>query len=292
MPYILVNPLPPPRRNPYHPDLRAFTTSSRAIVRFFHSHGWRARHVYAAFPPSTSSAAPSLTSTRSSCPCSVRSTGSIGSNDYISASSLSSHFPGPEPEHEHEHEQPPCCLTSSDSSLLSCGPVLELHCYLIPLNPAIFHGPQATALQVRYLRWYAHPHICFDSDGGGGVDLRLPNQEALALQRERDEEFWRGERKAERRRRRRERGEGWDDVRVSRGEGAEGNGDGSVVLGSLVRFGERGGDEEMQLVSADQDGEIDEELGGQWEMFERALLASEGLEWAEDGETLRKTRDV
>lgn len=124
------------------------------------------------------------------------------------------------------------------------------------------------------------------------MDLRLPNREALALQRKRDEEFWRGERKAERRRRRRERGEAWADVHVSRGEGAEGNGDGSVVLGSLVRFGERGGDEEMQLVSAGQGKEIDEELGKQWEMYERALLASEGLEWAEDGETLRKTRDV
>jgi hypothetical protein len=43
---------------------------------------------------------------------------------------------------------------------------------------------------------------------------------------------------------------------------------------------------------AEQDDEIDEELGEQWGVNERALLASEGLEWTEDGKALRKTSDA
>lgn len=160
MPYILVHPLPPPRRNPYVPESPTFTTSSRAIAHFFHSHGWRARHVHSAYFPTNSSAPPSLTSSRSSSASTARSNGSIGSNDYISASSVSSHHCAPEP------EPTPCCLNSAGSSILSCDPLIELHCYLIPLNPTIFNGPSATAMQVRYLRWYAHPHINFDNSNG------------------------------------------------------------------------------------------------------------------------------
>lgn len=184
MPYVLVHPFLPPRCNPYHPDLPTFTTSSRDIVHFFHSHGWCARHVYTVSPPSNSPAPPSLTSSRLSSPCSARSTGSIGSNDYICASSLASHFLSPKLEPDHEHEQHSRCLTSTATSLLSRGPLIELHCYLILLNPTIFHGSRATAVQIQYLRWYAHLLTCFHLYEGEAVDLPLPNWEALALQRE------------------------------------------------------------------------------------------------------------
>ncbi|KAF3045710.1 hypothetical protein E8E11_003374 [Didymella keratinophila] len=318
MPYILVHSLPPPRRNPYAPELPTFTTSSRAIAHFFHSHGWRARHVYAAYPPITSSAPPSLTSSRSSSTCSTRSNGSIGSNDYISASSLSSKLLGPELEQENEPTE--CCLTSTGSSLLSCGPIVELHSYLIPLNPAMFHGPPATAMQVRYLRWYAHPHIDFDASDGT-VDLHLPNLEALALQKEDDDDFWRGERKSERRRRRKDEAlreaesamrprvaekkgtllirlrdvENAVDELSTRDRGLRqdpGWASSRSAQKPVVMQEEEDDGECPQLVSTDGDEEIDEELGEQWETNERALLASEGLEWAEDGKTLRKTSDV
>jgi hypothetical protein len=281
MPYILIHPLPPPRRNPYAPELPTFTTSSRSIAHFFHSHGWRAHHVYADLFPSISAfnTPPSLTSSRSSSTCSIRSNCSIGSNDYISASSLSSHHYAP------EHELTKCCLNSTGSSILSCGPVVELHSYLIPLNPAIFHGPPATAMQVRYFRWYAHPHVNFDAPGGG-VDLHLPNLSALAQQKETDEDFWRGERRAERRRRRKERearDKVWDEFHKMVAQGgkveAELQTNGNIVPGSVVMSEKREEvDKYLQLISADQDEDIDEELGKQWWTYERALLASEGLE--------------
>lgn len=320
MPYILVHPLPPPRRNPYAPELPTFTTSSRAIAHFFHSHGWRTRHVCTAHPPSTS-ASPSLTTSRSSSTCSVRSNGTVRSNGYISASSLSSKLLGLPQEQKQERKPTACCLTSTSTSLLSCGPIVELHSYLIPLSPAIFHGPPATALQVRYLRWYAYPHIDLNN-ADGEIDLKLPNLEALALQKEGEEDFWRRERKAERHRRRKEREalrEPESAVRpgvaekkgtlIIRLRGVESSMDGlsarvrglkqdagwaswrSAQKPGVTREGED--DEECPpLISTDGDEEIDEELGEQWETYERAVLASEGLEWAEDGKTLRKTNGM
>jgi hypothetical protein len=195
MPYILVHPLPPPKRNPYKPDLPTFTTSSRAIAHFFHSHGWRARHVYADMYAPSPSLPPSLPSQRSSCPYSLRNS-TISRNGYISGTTLLSHDTPPA---EKESE---CCRASPHSSIVACGPVVELHCYQLPLNSAIFHGPPATALQKRYLRWYAHPQSFDNADGD--VDLRLPHFAALALQKDRDADFWRLERKAQRVRMRKE----------------------------------------------------------------------------------------
>lgn len=198
----------------------------------------------------------------------------------------------------------------------------------------MFHGPTATQRQINYLRYYAHPHISFE-DSIGDVDLHLPNLEAVAVQKEADESFWRQERKARRIRLRKERearreaeheaeaetwvaseeyvihardikNKGWF-VRTQRGVvTAEERmrlksvskltnmlSGGRREKTVMVAEEEEDDDEECpQLVSADQDEEIDEELGEQWEVYERALLASEGLEWAGGGKTLRKRRDA
>lgn len=75
-------------------------------------------------------------------------------------------------------------------------------------------------------------------------------------------------------------------------EDADMNLDGKVSLGSLVVFGERGDGIEMQLVIVGRHEDIDEELGEQWEMYERVLLERGGSECAEDEKTLRRSRDV
>lgn len=54
---------------------------------------------------------------------------------------------------------------------------------------------------------------------------------------------------------------------------------GNIVPGSVVMSEKREEvDKYPQLINADQDEDIDEELGEQWWTYERALLASEGLE--------------
>ncbi|KAF3043985.1 hypothetical protein E8E12_004498 [Didymella heteroderae] len=251
MPYVLVHPLPAPKRNPSKPDLPVFTTSSRAIAHFFYSHGWRVCHVYSEYPPTTS-ATSSLTSSRSSSKCSSTSTTSLG---YIAARQLSVYQPAI------DQEATRCCLDRPVSSVLSCGPVVELHCYQITLNAAVFHGPPATAMQRRYLRQYPHPHISFEAKDGD-VDLHVPNRAALALRRKEFGEHGVGEKAKDK---------VWMDIIEEEK--------------SAVWFFEMDQDEEV-------DEEIDEELGEQWETYERALLASEGLEWAEDGKTLRKKRNM
>ncbi|KAF2631207.1 hypothetical protein BU25DRAFT_488625 [Macroventuria anomochaeta] len=187
MPYILIHPLPPPRHNPYYPSLPTFTTSSRAIAHFFYSHGWRARHVYISSPPSPdgSSATASPTGSPSSSHSLSLSTTSLGYIDAFTLSLSRASLPD---------DEALCCRASTGSSILSCGAIIELHCYAIPINKSIFHGPSATKLQIKHFLWYAHPHISFEVSGGV-VDLHLPNQEAMALQKEADEEFWRTERK-------------------------------------------------------------------------------------------------
>lgn len=151
-------------------------------------------------------------------------------------------------------------------------------------------------------------------DGDGGVDLHLPNHEALALQKEADRVFWKCER--EQRRlggKEREYVEGGGAVTQTRFNAAweciqqdEENvlrripnkrwviGRPKSIEKPMV-VGEEEDDSDKDYprsASAEQDEEIDEELGEQWEMCERALLASEGLRWAEDGKTLKKTKGV
>lgn len=147
MPFVLVHPLPPPRHNPYYPSLPTFTTSSRPIAHFFHSHGWRAKHIYIPFPPRfcTCSSTPSHESPPSS---PSRHSSPRGQTGHIVTSSLSLPQP-PAPDDNR------ACCPSRPSSIQSCGPVLELHCYNIPVSSALFHGPFATENQVSYLQYYA-----------------------------------------------------------------------------------------------------------------------------------------
>lgn len=105
------------------------------------------------------------------------------------------------------------------------------------------------------------------------MDLRTVNEEAMALQRERDGRFWREHR--EERGRTRSLGEG---VRTRR---------------KLVRNKKAQRDRtDLEGLNAELDEEIDKEMGMQWEQAERALLASGDLEWDEVWKTLRKTWDV
>lgn len=67
--------------------------------------------------------------------------------------------------------------------------------------------------------------------------------------------------------------------------------------GGLYNGGSDSGDDDdgeecLQLVSTAEDDVIDEELGEQCNASELTLLASEGLKWAEDGKTLRRTIDT
>jgi hypothetical protein len=165
MPYILVHPLPPPYRNPYHPDLPTFTTSSRSIAHFFHSHGWRAKHIYAP-PPELSSILPSATSTIPPIP----STPTQLSSSLQGAKAL--------PTTKTAHTTAICCRSYTPSSLLTCSNITELHCYNILLDPAIFHGPPATPRQKQYLLYYAWGKLEVE-DEEGNVDLWLPSEEVM-----------------------------------------------------------------------------------------------------------------
>lgn len=71
---------------------------------------------------------------------------------------------------------------------MSCCSIVELHDYLIPTSSAISRGPFASERQVKYLLYYAWPHIDFE-DADEVVDLHMPNLEALALQHVKDKEF-------------------------------------------------------------------------------------------------------
>ncbi|KZM23895.1 hypothetical protein ST47_g4859 [Ascochyta rabiei] len=277
MPFILLHPLPPPRRNPHHPALPTFTTSSRAIAHFFHGRGWRARHVYA--PPRCSESESDADAEEEdeekeekeeegeefSSRCSSLS---ISSMSYIDARTLSAsrrrrvadigdEENGQGEEEEEEEEEGggggggggECCRSSRETGIVSCGAVVELHDYGIPIDGALFHGPWASARQVEYLRYYAWGYIEFGEGNGDGeedgvVDLRLLNVG--------------GRGRAERRRVQRE-------------------------------------EMEMEGVCEDvverMEEDIDEELARKWELAERALLATGELEWAEPSKTLRKTRD-
>lgn len=198
---------------------------------------------------------------------------------------------------------------------------------------SLFHGPTATQRQINYPRYYAHSHISFE-DSDGNVDLHLPNLEAVAVQKEADESFWRQGRKARRTRLGKERealreaeheaeAETWAaseeyaiHARDIKNKGWFVRTQWGVVTAEermrlesvskptdmlsgrrrektvMVAEEEEDNDKCPQLVSADQDEEIDEKLGKQWEVYERALLASGGLEWTGDGKALRKRRDA
>ena len=160
---------------------------------------------------------------------------------------------------------------------MSCCSIVELHDYLIPTSSAISRGPFASERQVKYLLYYAWPHIDFE-DADEVVDLHMPNLEALALQHVKDKEFWRIERKALRARRRKTK-----EAKVM-WRMQENN----VSARAAKKDKKASGFEEMSLEMGGNET-IDEEQGRQWKIAERALLASENLEWDEAGKTLRQT---
>lgn len=74
------------------------------------------------------------------------------------------------------------------------GLIVELHCYDVPIEAALFGGPFATERQIHYLLYYAWGHIDFEGDEGE-VDLRIVNGAAMALKRREDRKLYRKERK-------------------------------------------------------------------------------------------------
>ncbi|KAF9694676.1 hypothetical protein EKO04_007325 [Ascochyta lentis] len=235
MPYILVHPLPPPHRNPYYPELPTFTTSSRAIAHFFHSHGWRARHVYAPAPFSSVSPSPSVSKLLST---SRYSSLNASHTPSTNSSKPSLHRPAAQSE---DGDESACCYACTGNAVVSCAGVVELHDYGIPINTALFYGPWATDMQVAYLRYYAWGHVEFAKEEE--VDLRVVNRTVVS-----------GE---------------------VRGEQKE-------MVGDVIEVVDEDLDQDLDEV-------IDEELAEQWELAERALLATGELEWVEAGKKLRKT---
>ncbi|KAF3003660.1 hypothetical protein E8E13_008311 [Curvularia kusanoi] len=200
MPYILVHPLPAPYSLPYGAPLPIFTTSSRQIALFFHGHGWRVRHVYVEYAVSTpagersslAAPAPDMTSSTPAAPRHTPAQVFLQSSSYWPTTrhlnnpgtpAQPVHDPDPDPDTETDA----CCTLHPPSAIFSCGPVTELHCYQIPVDAAMFRGPRAFPLQIRWLRYYAWGYIDVE-DGNGLVDLRRVDMEAV---RRRDE----GERK-------------------------------------------------------------------------------------------------
>jgi hypothetical protein len=102
------------------------------------------------------------------------------------------------------------------------------------------------------------------------MDLKTLNREAMALQKGCDEKFWKRERTALRIRRRKVFDAGKKMKALSRKE--------------------KGVMKQMEGVDKDSAKEIDEELGRQLEVTERALLASGDLEWEEAGKMLGKMK--
>lgn len=199
MPYILVHPLPAPYSLPYGAPLPIFTTSSRQIALFFHGHGWRVRHVYVEYAVSTpagessSLAAPALDITSStsaaprqtpaqvflqSSPC-WPTTRHLNNPGAPALSPRVVHDPDP------DTEKDACCTLHPPSAILSCGLVTELHCYQIPIDAAMFRGPRAFPLQIRWLRYYAWGYIDIE-DENGLVDLRRVDIEAVRRRNEKE----------------------------------------------------------------------------------------------------------
>lgn len=208
--------------------LPTFTTSSRQIARFFHAQGWRVLHLSLQYddtapaserswsPASTvAEAGPSTTDLDTYSPSS--SSSSLSPADAQSppasapprANPLSMHPitttaddddaapPDPSP--------PRCCLAHPSSSIAACGPCFELHSYLLPIDAAIFFGPQASPLQLRYFKYFAWWGGIEIHDERGMVDLWAVNAWAVwkrdqEMRREREGKTLEGEKKRVKRR--------------------------------------------------------------------------------------------
>ena len=228
MPYVLGHPLPPPP--PYaafYKDmsmLPTFTTSSRQIARFFHSQGWRVLHVsleHAGPAPASesswSSASTLVDAESSSTNHDTPSPSPSSSPPADAQSPLASAPPNANPLRMHpitaaaDDEAPPdpspprCCLAHPTSSIAACGPCVELHSYLLPIDTAIFFGPQASPLQLSCFKYYAWWGGIKILNENGMVDLWVVNKRAMwkrdqEVKREREGKRLEGEKKKDRRR--------------------------------------------------------------------------------------------
>lgn len=215
--------------------LPTFTTSSRQIARFFHAQGWRVRHaslehdntasasesswtsasiVAEAGPSIVADAGPSTTDHDTPSPSS--SSSSLSPADALS--SPASALPRANPLSMHpitttadddaappDPSPPRCCLAHPSSSIAACGPCVELHSYLLPIDAAIFFGPQASPLQLRYFRYFAWWGGIEIHDERGMVDLWAVNTWAVwkrdqEIRREREGKTLEGEKKRVKRR--------------------------------------------------------------------------------------------
>jgi hypothetical protein len=225
MPYVLGHPLPAPYGAFYMnmSMLPTFTTSSRQIARFFHSQGWRVLHVsleYDDSAPASESSWSSATTVAEVGPSAADhdtpSPSSSSSPPANARSSPASAPPNANPLSMHpiiaaaahaplDHFPPRCCLAHPSSSIAACGPCVELHSYLLPIDCAIFFGPQASSLQLRYFRHYAWWGGIEILDERGNVDLWAVNAWAVwkrdqEAKREREGQTLEGEKKRVKRR--------------------------------------------------------------------------------------------